>query len=166
MFLKPLSKYSSCLSYIFMITFQPVTFISIYNTTLFGDMVLIFRCPQFILYSFTTLEMNLNAISFADVFEGFTKSFIIWNSYKVFMLGPNIMKVSLSLRIWQIVITRLAVVLTGGKSSHFLPPLLGTHGVSFLSPYHYVVFVGYRLQHTLGVVLFLLSLAVGVLNSE
>ena len=63
----------------------------LYNTTLFGDMVLIFRCHQFILYSLTTLEMNLNAISFADVFEGFTKSFIIWNSYKVFMLGPIVL---------------------------------------------------------------------------
>ena len=93
MFLEPLSKCSSCLFYIFMITFQPVTFISIYNTTLFGDMVLIFRCHQFILYSFTTLEMNLDAISFTDDFEGFTKSFIIWNSYKVFVLGPVVLLV-------------------------------------------------------------------------
>ena len=90
-FLKPLSKCSRCLSYILMVTFQPVTFISIYNITLFGDMVLIFRCHQFIFYSFTTLEVNLNAISFADVLEGFTKSFIIWNSYKIFLLGPVVM---------------------------------------------------------------------------
>ena len=87
-FLKPLSKCSSCLFYIFMVTFQPVTFVSIYNTTLFGDMVLIFRCHQFFLYCFTTLKVNLDAISFTDVFEGFTKSFIVWNSYRVSVHRP------------------------------------------------------------------------------
>ena len=37
MFFKPLSKCSSCLSYVLLITFQPVTFVSIDNTTLFGN---------------------------------------------------------------------------------------------------------------------------------
>ena len=87
-FLEPLSKCSSCLSYIFMIAFQPVSFISIDNTTLLGDMVLIFRCHQFLLYCFTTLKVNLDAISFTDVFEGFTMSFIVWNSYRVSVHRP------------------------------------------------------------------------------
>ena len=37
MFLKPLSKCSSCLTNVFMVTFQPVTLVSLDNTTLFGD---------------------------------------------------------------------------------------------------------------------------------
>ena len=87
-FLKPLSKCSSCLSNVFMITFEPVTLVSIDNTTLFCDMVLIFESHQFFLYSFTTFKVNLDAISFAYVFEGFTKSFIIRNSYRVSVHRP------------------------------------------------------------------------------
>ena len=87
MFFEPLSKCSSCLSYVLLITFQPVTFVSINYTTLLGDVVLIFRCHQFIFNGFPTFEMNLYAISFADVLEGFTESFIVWNSYVAFTYG-------------------------------------------------------------------------------
>ena len=87
-FLKPLSKCSCCLSNVFMITFQPVTLVSVNNTTLFCDMVLIFESHQFFFYGFTTFEVNLDSISFTYVFEGFTKSFIIRNSYRVSVHRP------------------------------------------------------------------------------
>ena len=90
MFFKPLSKCSSCLSYVLLIAFQPVTFVSIDYTTLLGDMVLVFRCHQLIFYGFPTLEMNLYAISFTDVLEGFTESFIVWNSYVAFAYGLGV----------------------------------------------------------------------------
>ena len=87
MFFKPLSKCSSCLSYVLLITFQPITFVSINYTTLFSDVVFAFWCYQFIFYGFSTLEVNLYAISFTDVLEGFTESFIVRNSYVAFAYG-------------------------------------------------------------------------------
>ena len=80
MFFESLSKCSSCLPYVFFIAFQHVTFVSVDYTTFLGDMIFIFGCHKFILDGFSTFEMNFYAISFAQVFEGFTKSFIIWNS--------------------------------------------------------------------------------------
>ena len=43
-------------------------------------MIFIFGCHKFIFDGFSTFEMHFYAISFAQVLEGFTKSFIIWNS--------------------------------------------------------------------------------------
>ena len=81
MFIEPLSKCSSCLTYILLITFQHITFVSINYTTLFCYVVLIFWCHQFIIYGLPTLEMNLNAISLANIFQALTQAFIIWCSY-------------------------------------------------------------------------------------
>ena len=80
MFLEPLSKCSSCLSYIFMITFQPVTFISVDNTTLFGDMVLIFRCHQFILYPINSVAIT-SATTKNFINCGFHKQKTLWLSH-------------------------------------------------------------------------------------
>ena len=62
---------------VFMITFQPVTFISIDNTTLFGDMVLIFRCHQFILYSLPLTWMPYPKIHIRHTTAHKTQSHII-----------------------------------------------------------------------------------------
>ena len=44
MFFKPLPKCSSCLSYVLLITLQPVTFVSVNYTTFLGNVFFIFRC--------------------------------------------------------------------------------------------------------------------------
>ena len=87
MFFKPLSKCSSCLSYVLLIAFQPITFVSIDYTTLFCYVVFVFWCHQLIFYGFSTLEVNLDAISFTDVLESVTESFIVRNSYVAFADG-------------------------------------------------------------------------------
>ena len=51
MLFKPLSKCSSCLSYVLLITFQPITFESVYYATLFCYVVFIYWCHQFIFMS-------------------------------------------------------------------------------------------------------------------
>ena len=62
----------------------------LYITPLFlVDMIFIFGCHKFIFDSFSTFEMNFYAISFAQGFEGFTKSFIIWNSDGTFACGST-----------------------------------------------------------------------------
>ena len=68
-FFKPISKCSCCLTYILFITFQPVTFESICNTTFVGHVVFIFWSHQFIFHGLATVEMNLNAISLANVLQ-------------------------------------------------------------------------------------------------
>ena len=45
-FLKPLSKCSCRLSYVFFITFHPVTFVSVYDATLLSHMVFVFGWHQ------------------------------------------------------------------------------------------------------------------------
>ena len=87
MFFKPLSKCSSCLSYVLLIAFQPIIFVSIDYTTLFCYVVFVFWCHLFIFYGFSTLEVNVDAISFTDVLESFTESFIVRNSYVAFADG-------------------------------------------------------------------------------
>ena len=81
MFFKPLSKCSSCLTYVLHITFQHITFESIDYATLVCDMVFIFWCHQFIFYGHATLEMYLDAISFANALHALTQSFIVRCSY-------------------------------------------------------------------------------------
>ena len=77
MFFKPPSKCSSCLTYVLLITFQPITFESIDNATLFCYVVFIFWCHQSIFYGLYTLEVYLNAISSANVLKALTQSFIV-----------------------------------------------------------------------------------------
>ena len=77
MFLKPLSKCSSCLPCVFFITFQHVTTISVNYTTFFGDMIFVFWCHKFIFDCFSTFKVNFYAISFAYVFKYLTQSFIV-----------------------------------------------------------------------------------------
>ena len=78
-------------------------------------MVLIFESHQFFLYSFTTFKVNLDAISFAYVFEGFTKSFIIRNSYRVSVHRPIV---------WFVVVSVACTVCLGLHSVY--GPMLGT----------------------------------------
>ena len=76
MFFKPLSKCPSCLSYVLLITFQPVTFESVDYATLFCYVVFVFRCHQFIFYGLSTLEMYLYAISFIYVLDTLTRALL------------------------------------------------------------------------------------------
>ena len=87
MFFIPLSKCSSCLSYVLLITLQPVTSVSVNYTTFLGNVFFIFGCHKFIFNGFSTSKMNFYAISFADILEGFTESFIVWYSYVAFAYG-------------------------------------------------------------------------------
>ena len=77
MFFKPLSKWSSYLSYVLLITFQPVTFESVDYATLFCYVVFILKCHQFIFYGLSTHEMYLYAISLTYVLEALTQAFIV-----------------------------------------------------------------------------------------
>ena len=75
MFFKPLSKCSSCLSYV-LITFQSITFESVDHATLFCYVVFIFRCHLFIFYGLSTLEMYLYAIFYICSWNSHS-----WNSH-------------------------------------------------------------------------------------
>ena len=86
MFLQPFSKCSSCLTNIFFITLQPITFEPVYYATFVGNVVFIFGCHQFIFQGLATFEMNFYAIYRPHVLDCFTQAFFIWNSYMGFGL--------------------------------------------------------------------------------
>ena len=91
MFLKPLSRCSSCLPYVLLITLQLVTSVSVNYTTFLGNVIFIFGCHKFIFDGFSTFKMNFYAISFADILEGFTQSFIVWYGNVAFTYGPIVL---------------------------------------------------------------------------
>ena len=90
MFLKPLSKCSSCLPYVLLITFQPVTSLSVNYTTFLGNVIFIFGCHKLIFDGFSTFKMNFYAISFADILEGFTQSIVLYSNV-AFAYGPIVL---------------------------------------------------------------------------
>ena len=85
-FLQPFSKCSSCLTNIFFITLQPITFEPVYYATFVGNVVFIFGSHQFIFQGLATFEMNFYAIFLPNVLDCFTQAFFIWNSYMGFGL--------------------------------------------------------------------------------
>ena len=86
MFLQPFSKCSSCLTNIFFITLQPITFEPVYYATFVGNVVFIFGSHQFIFQGLATFEMNFYGIFLPNVLDCFTQVFFIWNSYVAFVL--------------------------------------------------------------------------------
>ena len=86
-FFKPLFKCSSCLIYVLLITFQPITFECMDYATLFCYVVFIFWCHQFIFYGLPTVKVSLNPISFTNVLQTLTQSFIVRYSYVTFADG-------------------------------------------------------------------------------
>ena len=86
MFLQPFSKCSSCLTNIFFITLQPITFEPVYYATFVVNVVFIFGSHQFIFQGLATFEMNFYAIFLPNVLDCFTQAFFIWNSYVAFVL--------------------------------------------------------------------------------
>ena len=89
-FLQPLSKCSSCLTNIFFITLQPITFEPVYYATFVGNVVFIFWSHQFIFQGLATSEMNFYAIFLSNVLYCFTQAFFIWNSYVTFVFGLDV----------------------------------------------------------------------------
>ena len=61
-FSKPLSKCFWRLSYIFFITFHPITPVSVYDAILFGYVVFVFGCHQEVFDGPAPFEVYLNAI--------------------------------------------------------------------------------------------------------
>ena len=97
MFFKPFSKCSSCLPYVFFLTFQHVTFVSVNYTTLVGDLIFVFGCHKFIFDGFSTFKMNFYAISSTQILECLTKSFMVCDSDGTFACGSIVLVVVLLL---------------------------------------------------------------------
>ena len=72
MFFEPLSKCSWGLSNIFLITFHPVTLVSIYDSILFLDVILIFWSHQEVLDGIASLEVDLHSMFTSYFFEALT----------------------------------------------------------------------------------------------
>ena len=62
MFFKPPFKISFWLSYVFMITILPVTFISVYDSTSFKDWIFVLRGHKKVFDGMTSFQMYFNPI--------------------------------------------------------------------------------------------------------
>ena len=80
MFFEPLTS-SRGLSYIFLITLHPATFITVDDPTLLHHGILIFRVHQEVLDGSPSLEVYLYTKVTAFFLDTFTQPLIIWNSY-------------------------------------------------------------------------------------
>ena len=80
-FLKPLTKGSRGLSYIFLITLHPSTFITIDYTTLLQHWVFVFWIHKEVFDGGASLEVDLHTKVIAFSFDTLTKSFIVRNGY-------------------------------------------------------------------------------------
>ena len=86
MFFKPLSKCSWGLSNVLLITFHPVTFVSIYDSTFLLDGILIFWSHQEVIYSVASFKVDLHSIFIACFLYALTDSFIIRNHHIWFLV--------------------------------------------------------------------------------
>ena len=80
-FFEPLTKGSRGLSYIFIFTLHPSTFITIDDPTLLHHGVLIFRVHQEVLDGSPSLEEHLHTKVTAFFLDTFTQPPIVWNSH-------------------------------------------------------------------------------------
>ena len=80
-FFEPLTKGSRGLSYIFIFTLHPSTFITVDDPTLLHHGVLIFRVHQEVLDGSPSLEVYLHTKVTAFILGTFTQPPIVWNSY-------------------------------------------------------------------------------------
>ena len=80
-FFEPLTKSSRGLSYIFIFTLHPSTFITVDDPTLLHHGVFIFGVHQEVLDGSPSLEEHLHTIVTAFIFDTFTQPLIVWNSY-------------------------------------------------------------------------------------
>ena len=83
-FFEPLSKISGGFPYIFLITLHPVTFVPIYDSTLFHQRIFILGSHQETFDGITSFEVHLYSIFLTGSFEAFSQSFVIWHHYVVF----------------------------------------------------------------------------------
>ena len=84
-FFEPLSKCSSGLSNVFLITFHPVTFVSIYDSTFLLDGILIFWSHQKVLDDIASFKVDLHSMFAASFLYAFTDSFVIRNHHMWFL---------------------------------------------------------------------------------
>ena len=80
MFLEPLPKCSSGCSYIFFITFHPVTFKSVNATILLGYRIFVFHCHQEVFHDFTSFEVHLYPMFSANSFDTSFRPFVYGNT--------------------------------------------------------------------------------------
>ena len=85
MFFEPLSKCSWGLSNVFLITFHPVTFVSLSDFTFLLDGILIFWSHQEILDSIASFKVDLHSMFTACFLYAFTDYFIIRNHHMWFL---------------------------------------------------------------------------------
>ena len=77
MFFKPLFKISCWLSYIYIITIHPVTFISIYDSTFFKDWIFFLWSHEEVFDGMTYFKMYLYPIFLASSFEALTQPLMV-----------------------------------------------------------------------------------------
>ena len=79
MFFKPLFKISCSLTYVFMTTIHPVTFISVYDPTSFKDWIFILRAHKKVVDGMTSFQMYFNPIFFESSLEALTQPLVVRN---------------------------------------------------------------------------------------
>ena len=86
MFLEPLSKCASGLSNVFLITFHPVTFVSINDPTLLLDWILIFWGHQEVPDGVASFKVDLHSMFTACFLQAVTQPFLIWCHHVWFLV--------------------------------------------------------------------------------
>ena len=82
---EPLSKCSWRLSNILFITLHPVTLVSVYDSTLLLDRILIFWSHQKVSDGSTSFKINLHLMFTAHILQVLTQPFVLWN-YHIWIL--------------------------------------------------------------------------------
>ena len=84
MFLKPFTKGSRGLSYIFLITVHPATFVTVDDPTFLHHRISVLGGHQEVFHGGTSSKIYLYTIVAARFLDSFTQPPIIWNSYVCF----------------------------------------------------------------------------------
>ena len=81
MFLEPLSKCSGGFSYIFFITFHPVTFISVDDSIFLQYRIFILWSHQEVFDGIASFKMDLHPMFVACSLHVLTQPFVVWHHY-------------------------------------------------------------------------------------
>ena len=87
MFLEPLSKCCRGLSYIFLITLHPTTFVTVDDPTLLQHRIFVLWGHQEVFEGCASSEVNLNPIVVTFLLHTLTQPLEVWYSYVRFLVG-------------------------------------------------------------------------------
>ena len=87
MFLEPLSKCSRGLSYIFLITLHPTTFVAVDDPTLLQDRIFVLWGHQEVFDGCASSEVNLYPTVVTFLLHTLTQPHVVWYCYIRFLVG-------------------------------------------------------------------------------